>query len=135
MRYLLICCALMAIGCGGSGGGSGSPLEGNYTGTWGGVFGQIPPPGDSGTLNLTVSESGVVTGSCLNSGSSETGTVTGTIKANGDVQMDVDYPVRPDVEIYGNLEPDLSGDRLFFATEEFSRTIHVYLTAVNLERQ
>lgn len=123
------------MGCGGNGGGGNEPpnsLAGNWSGTWGSWNGSEPPPGDTGQLNLTISESGEITGTSHNDGYAETGPVTGTVTPEGYIQLNIDYPSH-DVEAHGALGTDLTGGCMFNTEER--RTIHGYVTLITLDRQ
>lgn len=142
MRKLLLLACVCLIGCGGSGGGGTQPPAGHFTGTWGAVNEQVtPPPGDSGTFDLTIN--GIqVEGTCHNTGKNETGNVSGTFQ-NGLFDLVVDYPTSDDWEITNRPPPyeqlSVSGSRIQgtvqVATEEYNRTIHSFPTKIVLNRQ
>jgi hypothetical protein len=142
MRSLLLLLPLCLLGCGGEG-GNGGPVQSaanTWAGTWGAPSSQLtPPPGDTGTFNLTITGTSVV-GTCFNEGKNETGTVSGTL-VNGQLKATVDYPVSPDWTItpvyqspLGVSSTTIQGN-VFVKTEEYNRTIHGYLTRIVLHRQ
>lgn len=136
---LLVCCGFLLIGCGGSGGGGGTTpptdptLAGTWTGTWGGP---TPPPGDSGTLTITIESDGDITGTVHNTGRSENGTVSGSINQAGKLNFIIDYPSH-DCEVYGTMQAiNNEADNHWGAqSEEYNRTIHLYSFWVDLTKQ
>jgi hypothetical protein len=131
--------ALLALicGCGGSGGAGTQDVVGTFSGPWGAMNQNLtPPPGDSGTLTLTLEADGYVTGTCFNQGKNETGVVTGRI-VKGVFDLDVDYPNATDWTITGPVPKqgsDIRGN-VYVNTEEYNRTVHVFYTRIDLVRQ
>lgn len=128
------------MGCGGSGGGGGTTpppdpvFTGNWSGAWDGTT--APPPGDDGTLAITIEADGDVTGTAHNEGRSEDGTVLGSIDSNGSINFVIDYPSH-DCQVSGKVtatDTTLIG-LLNLATPEYNRTIHNYLFKINLTKQ
>jgi hypothetical protein len=138
MRFALLSCALILIGCGGNGGGGNEPpfnFAGHWTGTWDDAGPQNPPPpGLSGSFDLNISESGQVTGTCVNTGYGETGQVTGTVTPDGDLDCSINYPTKPDAIFYGEPGTDLTGV-CWFGSEDYTKTVHLYRASVQMSRE
>lgn len=96
----------------------------------------VPPPGETGTLTLSLEADGDVSGSCFNQGKNETGVVSGRI-VKGVFNLTVDYPSALDWTITGpaNITPSGITGNVYVNTEEYNRTAHVYYTKIELGRQ
>jgi hypothetical protein len=131
--------ALLAVvcGCGGSGGSGTQDVVGAFSGPWRAMNSKfVPPPGEEGSLSLTLGADGDVTGTCFNEGKNETGVVSGRI-VNGVFNLAVDYPTVTDWTITGPVPRDGQDIRgnVYVNTEEYNRTVHVFYTYIDLVRQ
>ena len=90
MRKVFLCMVLLGFlaGCGG-GSSDNNPFAGSWSGTW-----TDATTTDSGTLALTISNSGSVTGTVAitaPSSSAASGTVTGTVNSGGQLNATYNY--------------------------------------------
>lgn len=100
-------CALAIVGCGGDGGGAStfsSPFAGNWTGTWNSVS-----LSQNGTAAVTVSESGVVSGTTTNATLGIPGTLAGTINSTRAFNGTVTLTGRPSNSLVGTVAFDAGG--------------------------
>ncbi len=89
---ILVCCVAVA-GCGGGGGSSSAPGGGvtdasAYAGHWVGMWTSVIS-GATGILNITIDDSGAVTG--LMTTATGAGNVTGTISTAANLQIAVQF--------------------------------------------
>ncbi len=99
ISILVLSIATALTGCGGStsdGPGAPSPYRGNWSGTW-----ASSGFGGSGTANVNISESGVITGTTTHTASGSVGDVNGTISDDGTVEGTVQYPGQELLEANG----------------------------------
>lgn len=134
MNRLLLFALLCALGCGGSG-VSRDTFEGSLTSVPGGT----PFPGEVATVSLRIATNGSASGTVSSRG--EAGTVSGSI-LNGVMDIDVDFPTLTDWKIRGDsryypitFDPISISGRVFVDSEEFSRTIHIYLGDISLVKR
>lgn len=118
ISLLLPCLALLA-GCGGKYHGSStsnpsvSPFAGPYTGTY-----EAPFLEDTGTFNLTVLDSGQITGTGT-SDTAGTGTLTGTISSAGVVSASLRFSSNTTATLNGQVTQQSNGNLTGTLTEVF----------------
>jgi hypothetical protein len=111
--FLSVLALVVLAGCGGGNGGSGSgpsPFGGTWSGTWSDAT-------QSGTLKVTVTEDGGMTGSIVNDTLGLNGTVSGTVQNNGDVTSTYLYPGQVVVQANGNVTLQPNGHWMGSVTE------------------
>jgi len=71
----LLCCVLLAVGCGGGASGISNPYQGVYNGTFSSRV-------QTGTANLNIDGGGVIAGQTVANSTSAVSDISGTISAN-----------------------------------------------------
>lgn len=84
---ILVTLGLVALGCGGSGGGTPAGPS-PFAGTWAGTF-AIPSLGDSGTSNITIASDGTVAGTGHNTTENLDFNINGSITSPGTVSVTI----------------------------------------------
>lgn len=102
MKFLvlgvMLCVALM--GCGGGGGGTAakSPFANHWSGRW-----DDAGKSYNGHLDITVSDSGSITGTVENLTNATNGTVSGSVTNGGAISLTYTYPNNEVYTVSGNV--------------------------------
>lgn len=110
------------IGCAGSSGSSKVPYAGHYAGTF-----NAPSISDSGTLDITISSSGVLYGNVHDTPGNKDGIITGSVSDQGNFAGSIQYPTlsannmngtfafQTNGQLVGNLSEQVSGSSVAVA--------------------
>lgn len=95
MRRVLSCFVLIWLiaGCGG-GAANNNPFAGTWTGKW-----TDSTAATTGTLALTITNSGGISGTVTNTTASTNASVVGTVNAGGQVNATYEYSGAPETEV------------------------------------